>query len=129
MSERSVGVRAVRIIALVWLLGVGPLNLAATISRLLPRLLDQPSPALLLLTAARVCTAALGMAVGLTILRASPGVRPLAIAWLALESVTLALIWGTDVIPTNRPPGLLVPTVVVYAFLAALVWTTARRSR
>lgn len=119
----------VRGIALAWLLVVGPLNLAATVSRLLPRLLDRPTIALLALTAARVCAAALGVAVGLSIVRAAPGVRALAAAWMALEVATLALVWFTDVIPTNRPPGWLVPTIVVYLTLAALVWTTTHRSR
>lgn len=121
--------KVVRGIALAWLLVVGPLNLASTVSRLLPRLIDQPTMAMLALTAARACAAALGVAVGLSIVRAAPGVRGLAAAWIVLEVATLALVWSTDVIPTNRPPGLLVPTIVVYLTLATLVWTTTHRSR
>ena len=120
---------AVRAIALAWLLVVEPLDLASTVSRLLPRLLDQPGPGLLALTAARACVAALGVAVGLTILRSAPGTRSLATAWVVLEVVTLALVWTTNMIPTNRPPGLLAPTIAVYLALAGLVWTTTHRSR
>lgn len=129
MSLRQWAWTVVRGIALAWLLVVGPLNLASTVSRLLPRLVDQPTVAILALTAARACAAALGVAVGLSMMRVAPGVRTLAAAWIGLEAATLALVWSTDVVPTNRPPGLLVPTIVVYATLAALVWTSAYRSR
>lgn len=129
MTRSPLAGTVVRGIALAWLLVVGPLNLASTVSRLLPRLLDQPTIAMLALTAARAGAAALGVAVGLSIVRAAPGVRGLAAAWMVLEVATLALVWLTDVIPTNRPPGLLVPTIVVYLTLATLVWTTTHRSR
>jgi hypothetical protein len=120
---------ATRTLALLWLLVVGPLDLAATVSRLLPRLVDQPAYGLLALTAARACAAALGVAVGLSITREAPGTRSLGLAWLALELTTLLLVWTTEIVPTNRPPGFLLPTVVVYLTLAGLVFTTTHRSR
>lgn len=129
MTGSRFGGPVLRGIAVAWLLVVGPLNMASTVSRLLPRLLDQPAVALLALTAARACAAALGVAVGLSIVRAAPGVATLSAAWVALEVSTLALVWFTDVVPSNRPPGLLVPTIAFYLSLAALVWTTTHRSR
>lgn len=118
--------RLVRGLAIVWLVGLAPLDLAITVARHLSRLFADTSPAFAALVLARVISVALGTAVGAALWRSAPGVRGMAGIWLVTEGVTLVLIWGTSVIPTNRPPGLLVPVISLYIAAAATVWFAAR---
>ena len=123
MSERA---RLVRSLAMVWLVGVAPLDLAITTTRHLSRLFAGASPAFIVLVLARVVSVALGLAVGVALWQRAPAARGLAGVWLATEVVTLGLIWSTSVLPTNRPPGLLVPVICLYAAAGVTVWFAAR---
>ena len=123
MSGRA---RLVRSLAIVWLMGVAPMDLAITTTRHLPRLFAGASPAFIVLVLARVVSVAIGMAVGVALWQRAAPVRSLAGIWLVTEVLTLVFIWFTSVIPTNRPPGFLVPVVCLYAAAGATVWFAAR---
>jgi len=117
-----------RVGALAWLLGVQPLDLALTASRVAFRPVPLAWPALLAL-AIRVVAVGVGVAAGLSLLRRTPSARTLARAWIVLELGTLALVWTTDAWPSNRPPGGRWPVAVVYALGAAMVGRAARVQR
>lgn len=116
----------VRAAALAWLLGVQPLDLALTATRVAFRPIPLAWPALLAL-AVRVVAVGVGVAAGLGLLRRLPSARALGYAWVVLELSTLTLVWATDAWPSNRPPGGRWPVAVVYVLGAVLVGLAARQ--
>lgn len=118
----------VHVTALAWLLAVEPLDLAITLGRVATRPI--PVPWLLVgLMLLRVAVVALGLATGLSLARRAAASTALAATWAGAEWTTLLVVWTTDVWPTNRPPGLLLPVVGLYALgglsvLAAARWAT-----
>jgi hypothetical protein len=121
----SAPTQLVRGLALVWLVGVAPFDLAATIARHLPRLLGEAGPAFLVLALARMATVALGVAVGVSLMRRAPATRTLANLWLVAEGLTLGLVWTSGTVPSNRPPGLMLPLVGLYVVAGGTVWLAA----
>lgn len=126
MSGRG---RLVLSLALVWLVCIAPLDLAITTTRHLSRLFAGESPAFIALVLARVVSVALGMAVGVALWQRAAAARQLTRVWLATEAVTLVCIWFTSIIPTNRPPGLLLPVIGLYVAAGATVWFAAQGTR
>lgn len=116
-----------RVVAVVWLVLVGPFDLAATMARLLPRLFGAPDLLLIAVVLARAGTVGLGVAVGVALWRRADGILVLARLWLVAECLTLASIWTTAIVPSNVAPGMRLPVVVLYAALAGCVWLAARR--
>lgn len=118
-----------RNLAIAWLVVLAPADMATTFVRLLPRLLgDASHVALVLLVAARLTTVAVGTVVGVALWRRDPAAQALSRIWVPAECLTLALVWSTTIVPTNRAPGTLLPLVVVYVGMAALVFNVARSS-
>ncbi len=117
-----------RAVALGWLLVVGPAELAVTIGRLLSRLVGDAEALLVLIVAARSFTVALGMAVGLALLRESSSAVFGARLWALLELATMALVLATTIVPSNLMPGTRLPISGVYASLVMVVLIVAGRS-
>lgn len=126
MTVQSLSARVVRMLALTWLLVVGPADLATTVARLLPRLMAEADPLLLIAVVARAMTAAVGVATGLGVLRRLADVWPLAIVWAALEAMTMAVVLFTTVVPTNRLPGTAPLIAALYGLVIAAVLVAAR---
>ena len=75
----------------------------------------------------RIMVVALGLIVGRQLPQPEPATRRLAMRWAGADLVTLAIILATDVVPSNRFPGLAPFVWVGYALLDGLVVLAARR--
>jgi hypothetical protein len=129
MTVQAMAAVVARLLALVWLLAVGPADLATTVARFLPRLLAESGSTLLWVVVARAATTAVGVATGLGLLRRLPDVWPLALTWGVLEAVTMGVVLFTPVVPTNRLPGTAPLIAALYGLLIGTVLAAARNQR
>ena len=108
-----------------WLLGLAPLELAATLVKLAARPPAEPGGLAMAIIALRVLVAATGLVLGRQIAQRVNGTRRFACAWAALDLVTLAVTIATDAVPTSRMPGDAPVVWLAYAVAATLVIAAA----
>lgn len=97
--------RLVRLVALVWVCGVAPLELATTLTSLLAKPTGTIGAAGIGLVLVRGLIVAVGLIVGRQLAQRATDARPLAVRWALGDLVTLALVMATDVLPSSRLPG------------------------
>jgi hypothetical protein len=118
-----------RAVATAWLVAIAPRELASTLTRLVPRLVDGVGWMASGLIAARMLVVVLGIVVGRQLWHRSAHVLRPVLVWAAADLGTLALVLASRALPSNRAPGDGLVAWLGYAGAALLVIVAAQMTQ
>ena len=109
-----------RLLAIVWLCAVAPLELASALSALIGSPARRSAVDVAVI-AMRIAVVAGGLVLGRGIVQRADGLRRAALLWAAADLGTLALVLASRTLPSSRAPGDAIVVWGAYLVAATLV--------